>query len=194
MKLGTFMTLFGMLQISFGAIGQNISLSEKNSSLAKVFKKISTQTGYGFLVEGSLLRIARPVTIETSNTDINLVLAQIFKNQPLSFVLKDQSVIVSAKSMAAIPLPLSASIGNSTTQQQGYISGRIINENGEVLADASITLLRSGQSLKSKADGSYSLNLAPAPIPSKSATFRIRQKESPTSWCSPANRPISTSF
>ncbi|WP_316933111.1 carboxypeptidase regulatory-like domain-containing protein [Sphingobacterium sp. Ag1] len=161
MKLSTFMTLFGMLQISFGAIGQNISLSEKNSSLAKVFKKISTQTGYGFLIEGSLLRIARPVTIETSNTDINLVLAQIFKNQPLSFVMKDQSVIVSAKSMAAIPLPRSASIGNSTTQQQGYISGRIINENGEVLADASITLLRSGQSLKSKADGSYSLNLAP---------------------------------
>ncbi|ULT25665.1 STN domain-containing protein [Sphingobacterium sp. E70] len=106
MKLTTFMTLFGMLQISFGAIGQNISLSEKNSSLAKVFKKISTQTGYGFLVEGSLLKMSRPVTIETRNTDINRVLTEIFRNQPLTFVLKDQSVIVSAKKQQLSPFTI----------------------------------------------------------------------------------------
>ncbi|HWV68986.1 TonB-dependent receptor [Chitinophaga sp.] len=159
MKLTTFMTAFGMLQISLGAVGQNISLSEKNSSLAKVFKKISTQTGYGFLVEGSLLKMSRPVTIETRNTDINTVLAAIFKNQPLTFVLRDQSVLVSAKKTAPSPLSLSWDATNMAAQQRGTVTGRITNENGEALADASISVLQTGQSLKSKADGSYTLNI-----------------------------------
>lgn len=159
MKLSTFMTLFGMLQISLAATGQQISLSEKNSSLAKVFKKISTQTGYGFLVEGSLLKMSRPVTIETKNSDIKIVLAEIFKNQPLTFILKDQSVIVSARKTADALPSFSKGVDRAAAQQQGNISGRIITENGEGLADASITLLQTNQSLKSKADGSYTLNL-----------------------------------
>lgn len=169
MKLSTFMTAFGMLQISLGAVGQNISLSEKNSSLANVFKKISTQTGYGFLVEGSLLKMSRPVTIETRNTDINTVLAAIFKNQPLSFELRDQSVLVSAKKTSSSLLSASRGASNIGAQQQGTISGRITNENGEALADASITVLQTGLSLKSKADGSYTLK-----IPAGTYTMEVR--------------------
>ena len=162
MKLLTFMLFLGMLQISFCSTGQTVSLIEKNSSLAKVIKKISAQTGYGFMVEGSLLKMANPVTINSKNADINFVLKEIFKNQPLSYQLKDQSVIISIKDAGMSMSPaLTRTLAVTRIQQQGNISGRIIKEDGSPLPDASIKVLQLNQTFKSNANGSYQIQLNP---------------------------------
>ena len=163
MKLTTFILLVGMLQISMAAIGQKISLSEQNASLSKVFKKISQQSGYGFMVEGSLLKASKPVSIHVKNADLEKVLSRIFEDQPLTFTIREQSVLVIAKELPSLAQNV---VGNKisqalTNQQPGRISGKVLDDRGEILIGASIKIVETSQSLQSNSDGSYNFTIAP---------------------------------
>jgi hypothetical protein len=90
MKLTTFILITVILQVSATTFAQKITLSEKNSSLVKVFDKISDQSGYDFLVSSEMLRNAKPVNIEVSNLDGdsgNTV--QSFSDQSVQLILPD---------------------------------------------------------------------------------------------------------
>ena len=50
MKLTAILILSACLQVSATGLSQNISLSEKNVPLQKVFKQIHKQTGYQFFL------------------------------------------------------------------------------------------------------------------------------------------------
>ena len=160
MKLSTFILLIGMLQISTAATGQKINLTERNSSLSHVIKKISKQSGYGFIFESSLLKQAKPVTIQSNQEEIGYVLAKIFEDQPLNYRIEDQSVFLSAKTKTEIPASsLVQSVSIPQVQLPGKVSGRIINEKGEGLVGATIRVNQTNQTIQSKVDGYYSLEL-----------------------------------
>lgn len=89
MKLTFVLLITSFLQLSYGAANaQNVTLSEKNTSLLKVFRKINKDVGYNFLYDLDLLKEARPVTIEIKNTDIKEALKRIFSEQPLGYTIK----------------------------------------------------------------------------------------------------------
>ncbi len=102
MRLTTILLIATIMQVSASSYAQKISLSEKNTPLAKVFKKITQQTGYGFFVTGSMLQETKPVTIDVKNTELNDVLALIFKDQPVSFSIENKSVVVTKKETSFI--------------------------------------------------------------------------------------------
>jgi len=162
-KLTSFFLLVGMLQVNAAAIAQKISLSEKNASLAKVFKKISRQTGYGFMIEGAILKAAKPVTLTVENAELEAVLTTIFKDQPLKFTIGEQAVIVSKKTNLT-PLNTIRNNGKSPNmllQQLGRISGKIVDDRGEPLVGASVKIMQTNNQRQSSVDGSYNFSIAP---------------------------------
>lgn len=56
MKLAAFLLVASMMQLHAASFAQKISLSVKNEALSKVFIKVSKQSGYDFLVSGSILK------------------------------------------------------------------------------------------------------------------------------------------
>ncbi len=68
MKFLTFFMLVICLQISAKSSGQ-ITLSEKNVSLEKVFKLIEKQSGYHFWYDKALLKKAKPLSINVQNVN-----------------------------------------------------------------------------------------------------------------------------
>ncbi|MFZ4261576.1 TonB-dependent receptor domain-containing protein [Sphingobacterium sp. HJSM2_6] len=163
MKLCTFILVVGMLQFSAAAIGQKINLSERNSSLSHVIKKISKQTGYGFIFESSLLKQSKPVNIYSKNEEIEVVLARIFDQQPLNFKLEDQSVILSLKTNKE-PLSTVSFVQPQVSKQNqvnGTITGRIINDQSKGLYGATVKILQTNQTTQSKANGYYKFEVTP---------------------------------
>src|SRR5690625_1690207 len=73
---------------------QNVTLSEHNISLKKVFKKIRKQTGYQFFYNDELLKTSRPVDIHVENTSLKEVLEDCFKDQPLSYGMVGKVIVV----------------------------------------------------------------------------------------------------
>src|SRR6478735_3382609 len=84
MKLTMLLTFVAIIQVSASTFAQKITLSEKNTPLNKVFKKISDQSGYDFIVSSESLKQANSVTISVQGEELRPTLNRIFDNQPLT--------------------------------------------------------------------------------------------------------------
>src|SRR5438045_4112980 len=67
-----------------------ISISEKNAPLEKVFAQIERQTSYTFVYTDKVLQDAKPVTVEVSNVSLEQVLSICFKEQPYTYTISDK--------------------------------------------------------------------------------------------------------
>lgn len=150
MKLTALFIFIMILHANAGVLAQKVTLSEKNTSLSRVFEKIRTQTGYDFLVTKRMLDQAKPVNIDVAKTDLEDVLAKIFENQNLNFSIKSKSIIVSYK-------PQHEDNKTLNTYLLIDISGKIVDSNGKAIHGATIKVKNSDESTMSGADGVFKL-------------------------------------
>jgi TonB-linked SusC/RagA family outer membrane protein len=110
MKLTALVMVLSALQISARGFSQDrISLHERNVPLEKVFQDIRSQSSYLFFYDVDVLRQAAPVTLQLKNAGIDQVLQACFKDQPLSYVISHDIIVVSLKnptSSSPQPAPL----------------------------------------------------------------------------------------
>ncbi|MEO9003110.1 MAG: hypothetical protein ABI288_00160, partial [Ginsengibacter sp.] len=67
MKLTAILLLSACLQVSANGFSQDVTLSEKNVSLQKVFRQIHKQAGYQFFYEDEMLNKAGLVNINVKD-------------------------------------------------------------------------------------------------------------------------------
>ncbi|WP_298737978.1 SusC/RagA family TonB-linked outer membrane protein [uncultured Chitinophaga sp.] len=153
MKLNVLLLTAIILLSGAVAFAQKVTLKEKNLPLDQVFNKVSAQTGYDFLYTTSLLKSARPVTIDVRDADLNTVLKTIFANQPLNFSIEDKSVVVTPKTPPTQP---SRQPGLSATID---VTGRVTDADaGTPLSGATVLVKGSWKGTSTAADGSFRLN------------------------------------
>ena len=97
MKIITFLLFITIMQVSASTHAQNINLSETNAPLVKLFGEIKTQTGYNFLYTDDILKVAKPVSIKVTSAKVEDVLDQIFANQPLTYTISNNTIVVKEK-------------------------------------------------------------------------------------------------
>ncbi|MCO5238398.1 MAG: carboxypeptidase-like regulatory domain-containing protein, partial [Chitinophagaceae bacterium] len=135
MKLAALL-LIAAFHLSAKGVSQ-ITLSEKNVSLEKVFNAIEKQSGYVFFYDYAWLEEARTVSIKVKNASLIEVLNECFKGQPLTYSIIGKTVVVKQKEtvkqteVAATPDPV---------LPPRFINGTITNESGNPLAGVSITV------------------------------------------------------
>lgn len=149
MKLLILFTIIACVQASARGYGQTVSLSLQNAPLEKAFKEIKRQTGYSFVYTRAQLKNTIPITYQVANGSLKDVLEQCFRNQPLSFVIEDKYIVVQTKA-AAIPPP--------TTQQPPItVAGKVINEDGEIVAGATVIAKKSNKATSTNERGEFLL-------------------------------------
>src|SRR5579871_1735727 len=93
MQLTAIILLTCCLGVSAAGTAQKLTLNERNVPLQKVFREIERQSGYQFLFFDEDLKGAT-VTIEVKDKDLQDVLKDCFKGQPLSYEIVDRTVVV----------------------------------------------------------------------------------------------------
>ncbi len=131
MKLTAIILLSACIAASAKGLGQNVTLTLKDAPLEKVFKELKQQTGYDFWYENRLLEKANPVTISVKNVPLQEALKICFTNQPLSFVVTDKTIVVTEKKAEK-------NIAEDLLPPPIDVKGRVINENGEPVAGATV--------------------------------------------------------
>ncbi|PST83876.1 TonB-dependent receptor [Pedobacter yulinensis] len=158
MKLTALIMIIVIIQVSAGVKAQKVTLSENNARIDKVFDKIREQTGVDFLFNNTILNIAKPITIMVEDAELGSVLTKIFREQPLNYLLKEQTVIVTKRAdqrFLQTAAPFRPAVPN------GRIAGKVIDESGQPLAGASIRIVETKQAMQSSLDGTYSFNVEP---------------------------------
>lgn len=148
MKLLIFFTLVFTLQVSAKSFGQKVTLAANNSPLEKLFKEVKKQTGYTFVYTREQLKNSLPVTINVTNTPLKDFLSLCFQNQPLSFIIEDNYVVVQSKAATEKLVVSADSLIN--------IRGKVVNENGEPLIGATVLAMQTNKVALTNAQGEFS--------------------------------------
>src|SRR5687767_12194940 len=85
-KLTAILLFVTMLQVSAATLAQKVTLNVTNAPLERVFDSIRDQSGVDFFFSASLISKAKLVNVHIKDLELNDALAEIFRNQPLTYV------------------------------------------------------------------------------------------------------------
>lgn len=156
MKLIAIILFAGCIQVSARGYSQ-ITLSETNAPLQRVFEKIQQQSGYDFVCTYEILKEAGNVTVRVRNASLQQALKECLKGKSLTYVIIGRTVVVQpqqqfyhntsavAATMALPPLPVE-------------IHGTVTNQQGEPLQNVSVMISGTTIGTTTNSDGRFSLN------------------------------------
>jgi len=150
MRLSIILLVSSFMQLSAAGFAQKVTLSTKKAPLKIVLARLSQQTGYDFVYTEQLLKTAGPVTIAVKNTELPDVLEQVFKEQPLSYILDSKTVILKAREQS-----LFDRIRNKFEQID--VAGKVVDEDGRPIPGATIKVKGKSRIVISGLNGEFSL-------------------------------------
>lgn len=152
MNLTAIILIVACLGASAKGHAQRVTLSEKNAPMEKVFREIQKQTGYTFLYSTEVIRQARKVDIEVSDVPLSLALNTCFANQPLSWEMQGKTIIVKPGQKASLIDEVADTLID--------VSGKVVNEKGEPVAGATVTVKGTRNATATDADGKFTIGVS----------------------------------
>lgn len=153
-KFSLFILLLTVLQLNAKTEAQTITLYEKSAKLESVLKKIKKQSGYAFLYQDQLLQKSFPVDIKVVNVGIEEALRLIFKDQPLTYEIIANRLITVKEKSAKIESNLLTEIALAID-----VTGTVLNDKGEPLGGATVTVQGTSTSAVTDIDGRFSISI-----------------------------------
>lgn len=149
MKLTAVLLLSVCLTVSATGYAQ-ISLSEQNSPLQKVFKEIQQQSGYDFLCTYELLEKAGKVSVNVRNVSVQAAIEATLKGKSLTWYMQGNTVVIK-------PLPTAVAATADTTHTPMDIRGTITDEKGAPVPGATIVVTETRKSTPANTNGAFEL-------------------------------------
>lgn len=135
MKITAVILLAACLSAAATGKAQKVSLTLRDAPLEKALKEIKRQTGLDLLYTVDVLQHARPVTIELRNADLRQALDQCFKEQPLTYTIVENVIVVKLR-----PVTSAEGVGEEIVALPIDVKGRVVDTAGNPVAGASVTV------------------------------------------------------
>ncbi|MBX2922872.1 MAG: TonB-dependent receptor [Chitinophagaceae bacterium] len=153
MNLTAILLFSACLTVSAKGFSQ-ITLSEKNTPLQKVFKRIQKQSGYDFLFSYTLVQNAGNVTVDLKNVSLQESVEEVLKGKNLTYEIVEKTVVIK-------PKPESPNKPVIVRQDSLIeLTGTVSNENGDILPGVSVALKGTQSGATTDANGNYSIRLS----------------------------------
>ncbi|WP_256006768.1 SusC/RagA family TonB-linked outer membrane protein [Pedobacter deserti] len=150
MRLTIVILLATFLHVSASSFAQKITLSKSKADLRTVLRHLSAQSGYDFIYTDVLLEKSNPVSINVKDASLNIVLEAVFENQPLQYLIEDNTVILKAKEASLIDRLVSR-------LQAIDVRGRVVGQTGSPIAGVTVRVKGTNKGTVSGADGRFQI-------------------------------------
>lgn len=167
MKLTVLLVFATLFQVSAAVNAQEVTIKVRNASLQHIFKSIKKQTGYDFLYLSEDLKGSTPISLHIDGEPLADVLATCFADQPLTYEIKNTTVLVRKK--ANTP-GQPGNMSPQPTAQQRDITGKVSNENGEPLEGVTIAVKGTSTAVTTDAEGRYRISV---PTTGRTLSFNL---------------------
>jgi len=142
MKLTIVLMIAAFMEVSASSYAQKIALSTKQITFEDLFRQIRRQTGYNILWDAEILKDAKPVDIQVTNASVEEVLQKSFANQPFTYTIRQNTVVVIRKPETTI-----------------VVKGRVTDINKQPLPGVTVRLKGSQIGTATHSDGTYAINI-----------------------------------
>lgn len=139
------MTVF-LVQASASVFGQRLSMEAGSTTFKKFFSEVRRQTGYTVLYDPEVLEGKAAFSVKVKDLPLAEVLKQVLSPQGLAFSLEDRAIVVREKGFLDRIATALAMID---------VYGRVLDENGQPLAGATVKLKGTGKSTATDNEGRF---------------------------------------
>ncbi len=152
MKITAIILLTACLAASANGLSQKVTLSLKEAPVQQVFKEVSRQTGVSIVYREALFEGLAPVTITVKDATIKEVLDKCLKGQPFAYLLEGPVIVIRKNNELTAEDPV-------VNKLPIEIKGKITDETGKPLPDASVKLKGTDQGTSTDANGNFVLQV-----------------------------------
>jgi TonB-linked SusC/RagA family outer membrane protein len=118
MKVLLLLLLTSVFQVQASATyGQNVTLNIKNAPFKSVLEELRKQTGYHFLYKTEMLIQLKNVNLKVTDAPLVQVLEQCFANQPLTYEINENTVVLRERPAGLTVMNLQARITGTVTDE-----------------------------------------------------------------------------
>lgn len=130
-----------------------ITLSERNAPLQKIFKKMQRQSGFDFFYTYETVEKAGQVTVDIRNMPLEKVMEAVLKGKPLTYVITGKTVVIKEK-----PIPHPAlEKAEEQAEKNIIISGVVTDDKGIPLESVSVVVRRTGKGVSTNSAGEFTV-------------------------------------
>lgn len=151
MKVTSLILLIGLLQVSATGLSQKIDLNEKNSSLEKVFKAITDQSGYHFFYDSKDI-FEQKISVSLKGATIDAAITACLKNTSLGYKIIGNNVILRKEEERKTEAPKVEIAAVVAT-----ITGKVTDTKGAALQGVTIFNKDNKRAAITQADGSFQI-------------------------------------
>jgi TonB-linked SusC/RagA family outer membrane protein len=150
MKLTTVLLIGSFLHLSAAGIAQNITFSKKNVTLEDVLTQIRKQSGFNIVLSDRKVNLATKVDVNFNNTPVEEAIKSTLSGLPLSYKIDNNTIIIreQEKSLLDKVVKYFSAID---------VRGRVVDENGNGLAGATVKIKGTNRSILTNKDGEFFL-------------------------------------
>lgn len=151
MKFSMFLMLIACLQVTANGYSQ-VSLSERNSALKTVLKKIQKQTGYDILYGAQIVEQAGTVSVDVRNARLEEALDFCLRGKALTYSIVERTVIIKPKEVGE-------TVASEVATLTEIITGKVTDIQGNPLAGATVGMKGTSKTTVTDAAGMFSLEV-----------------------------------
>ncbi|WEK37504.1 MAG: SusC/RagA family TonB-linked outer membrane protein [Candidatus Pseudobacter hemicellulosilyticus] len=153
MRFTAILLTAAVLNVHAAGMAQTVTLTGKNIPLKQVFAAIKQQTGYVVFSNTNAFKDAHSVTLSVKDMPLNSLLEMVLQDQPVSWLIKDKTIVLSRKATPAASTPQLITLDE--VNRIINVSGVVRNENGEPLAGASVRVRGRNGGMVTDSKGSF---------------------------------------
>jgi TonB-linked SusC/RagA family outer membrane protein len=153
MKLTMLLMTVACIQVSASTLAQKITLKEKDVPLAKALNDVKKQSGFAIFYDNTLVSQAGNISVELNNVSVDDAMSAILKDKGFTYEIIDKTIVIKEKQPTVLD-----KIKSALNSDKIDLHGRIVNENGEPLSGATITVKGTNQSTSTDANGYFYLS------------------------------------
>ena len=153
MRITAIFILGVSLHVSANSFSQSITISSKKITIEKAFRLIEQQTDFSFLWNENVLDKSRVISIDVKDAPLSTVLDICLQGMPLSYRIMDKVVLIELTRAIRIQDSI-----RSALHPLADVHGRILNENGEPLAGATVVIKGTTITALTDAQGNFHIN------------------------------------
>lgn len=143
-----------VFQVNAFTFGQSVTLEKKSVKLSIVLKDIQRQSGYNVFYNEALINKEKRVDVSLKNVHFKKALETVLDDYELDFKFVDKNVILTKRAQSAS----SARVENNVTQKRS-ITGTITDQEGNSLANVTVTEKGTTNKVASQANGRFAITV-----------------------------------